>query len=105
MAIDIERCVPKLANISGGLSGPAIRPVGVALTYRVSEAVSIPVIGIGGIMKQSHYQLADHQSSLMIAEMKQPRRRVAIDRSPFGVGCYDTHRYGDGIPTLHPIEH
>jgi dihydroorotate dehydrogenase (NAD+) catalytic subunit len=50
MAIDIERRVPKLANISGGLSGPAIRPVALYMVYQVVRAVSIPVIGGGGIM-------------------------------------------------------
>ena len=50
MAIDIEKRVPKLANISGGLSGPAIRPVAVYKVYQVVHAVQIPVIGMGGIM-------------------------------------------------------
>jgi dihydroorotate dehydrogenase (NAD+) catalytic subunit len=50
MAIDIERHIPRLANISGGLSGPAIRPVALYMVYQVVKTVSIPVIGIGGIM-------------------------------------------------------
>ena len=50
MAIDIERRVPVLANGSGGLSGPAIRPVAVHMVYQVAGAVGIPVIGGGGIM-------------------------------------------------------
>lgn len=50
MVIDIDTKKPVLAAGSGGLSGPAIRPVGVAMTYKVSRAVNIPVIGIGGIM-------------------------------------------------------
>ena len=49
MAIDINNCRPFLANKTGGLSGAAIKPVGVAAVYRVSRAVKIPVIGIGGI--------------------------------------------------------
>jgi dihydroorotate dehydrogenase (NAD+) catalytic subunit len=49
MAIDTERCVPLIARGTGGLSGPAIRPVGVACAWKVSRAVKIPVIGIGGI--------------------------------------------------------
>lgn len=49
MAVDTETLKPRIARISGGLSGPAIRPVGVAAVYRVSRAVSIPVIGVGGI--------------------------------------------------------
>ncbi len=50
MAIDVETRRPKLANITGGLSGPAIRPVAVRMVWQVAGAVSIPVIGIGGIM-------------------------------------------------------
>ena len=50
MAIDVEKRVSKLANITGGLSGPAIRPVALYMVYQVVKAVKIPVIGIGGIM-------------------------------------------------------
>jgi len=53
MAIDIETRKPKLHNITGGLSGPAIRPVAVRMVWQVCRAVSIPVIGIGGIMSAS----------------------------------------------------
>ena len=50
MTIDIHTRQPKLANITGGLSGPAIRPVAVRMVWQVAEAVGIPVIGMGGIM-------------------------------------------------------
>jgi len=49
MVIDVKTRKPVLGAKTGGLSGPAVRPVGVALTYRASRAVSIPVIGMGGI--------------------------------------------------------
>ncbi len=49
MAIDVETRKPRLANILGGLSGPAIRPIAVRLVYQTAQAVQIPVIGIGGI--------------------------------------------------------
>ena len=49
MAIDIYKRKPKLKNRFGGLSGPAIKPIAVRMVYQVSKAVSIPVIGIGGI--------------------------------------------------------
>ncbi len=49
MAIDIVSCQPKLANIFGGLSGPAIKPIGLRMVWQVAECVSIPIIGIGGI--------------------------------------------------------
>ena len=49
MAIDIETRRPKLSNIVGGLSGPAIRPIAVRMVYECRRAVKIPVIGMGGI--------------------------------------------------------
>jgi dihydroorotate dehydrogenase (NAD+) catalytic subunit len=51
MAIDIETWKPRLANITGGLSGPAIKPVALRMVWEASKTVSIPVIGVGGIMK------------------------------------------------------
>ena len=50
MVIDIEARRPFLANISGGLSGPAIHPVAVKLVWDAATAVKIPIIGMGGIM-------------------------------------------------------
>jgi dihydroorotate dehydrogenase (NAD+) catalytic subunit len=50
MAIDIESRRPKLANITGGLSGPAIKPIALRMVWEASGAVRIPVIGIGGII-------------------------------------------------------
>jgi dihydroorotate dehydrogenase (NAD+) catalytic subunit len=49
MAIDIDKKKPVLANITGGLSGPAIKPLALALVYEAAGAVTIPVIGCGGI--------------------------------------------------------
>ena len=53
MSIDIEKRTPKLANGSGGLSGPAIRPVALHMVHQVVRAVNIPVIGMGGILEAS----------------------------------------------------
>lgn len=50
MAIDVERRRPCLSTITGGLSGPAVRPVAVRMVWQVAKAVKIPVIGLGGIM-------------------------------------------------------
>ena len=50
MVIDIDRRRPVLTNVTGGLSGPAIRPIAVRLTYQLVSAVNIPVIGVGGIV-------------------------------------------------------
>jgi dihydroorotate dehydrogenase (NAD+) catalytic subunit len=49
MAVDIENKKPILANIMGGLSGPAIKPVALRMVYQVAGAVNIPVVGMGGI--------------------------------------------------------
>ena len=53
MSIDIEKRIPHLKNITGGLSGPAIKPVALRMVWETVRAVSIPVIGIGGIMSAS----------------------------------------------------
>ena len=50
MAIDVERQRPYLSTITGGLSGPAVRPVAVRMVWQVAKTVNIPVIGLGGIM-------------------------------------------------------
>jgi len=50
MAIDINTWRPKLANYTGGLSGPAIKPVALKMVWEASKSISIPIIGIGGIM-------------------------------------------------------
>ena len=51
MVVDIDSRRPKLANVSGGLSGPAVKPVALWLVWQVFQAVKIPIIGIGGIIK------------------------------------------------------
>jgi dihydroorotate dehydrogenase (NAD+) catalytic subunit len=51
MAIDTRTRKPILANHTGGLSGPAVRPVAVRMVYQVAQAVGIPVVGLGGIAK------------------------------------------------------
>jgi dihydroorotate dehydrogenase (NAD+) catalytic subunit len=50
MAVDIYTMKPRLATITGGLSGPAIKPVALRMVWQVAKAVKIPVIGMGGIM-------------------------------------------------------
>lgn len=61
MAIDAETQRPVLSTITGGLSGPAIKPIALRMVWQVSQAVNIPVIGMGGIMNASdavEYMLA-----------------------------------------------
>ena len=50
MAVDLATRRSKLANVTGGLSGPAIKPVALRMVWQVAQAVSIPVVGVGGIM-------------------------------------------------------
>jgi dihydroorotate dehydrogenase (NAD+) catalytic subunit len=50
MAVDVRTRRPKIANVTGGLSGPAIRPVAVRMVWQVAQAVRLPVIGMGGIV-------------------------------------------------------
>lgn len=50
MSIDVETRKPRLTNVTGGLSGPAIKPIAVRMVYEASRAVKIPVIGLGGIV-------------------------------------------------------
>ena len=49
MSIDVQQRRPVLANVTGGLSGPAIRPVAVRMVWEVAQAVDLPIIGVGGI--------------------------------------------------------
>ena len=49
MAVDVERRRPCLSTITGGLSGPAVRPVAVRMVWQVAKAVKVPVVGLGGI--------------------------------------------------------
>jgi len=50
MSVDVKKMKPALSTITGGLSGPAVKPVAVRMVWQVAKAVKIPVIGIGGIM-------------------------------------------------------
>ncbi len=51
MAIDVETRRPKIANVTAGLSGPAIKPIAMRMVYEAAKAVKIPVVGMGGILK------------------------------------------------------
>lgn len=53
MSVDVSRMRPSLSTITGGLSGPAIKPVALRMVWQVANAVKIPVIGMGGIMNTS----------------------------------------------------
>ncbi len=51
LAIDVETRRPRIANITGGLSGPAIKPIAMRMVHEVSKAVKIPVVGMGGVVR------------------------------------------------------
>jgi len=51
LAIDVETRRPRIANVTGGLSGPAIKPIAVRMVHEVSKNVSIPIVGMGGIVR------------------------------------------------------
>ncbi len=53
MSVDVEKMTPALSTITGGLSGPAIKPVALRMVWQVAKEVKVPVIGIGGIMTTS----------------------------------------------------
>ena len=50
MSIDVETRKPRLTNVTGGLSGPAIKPIAIRMVYEAARAVSLPIIGLGGIV-------------------------------------------------------
>jgi dihydroorotate dehydrogenase (NAD+) catalytic subunit len=50
MSIDVETRKPRLSNVTGGLSGPAIKPIALRMVYEAAKAVSIPILGMGGII-------------------------------------------------------
>jgi dihydroorotate dehydrogenase (NAD+) catalytic subunit len=51
LAINVETRKPRIANFTGGLSGPAIRPIAVRMVYEAAHEVGIPVVGMGGIVR------------------------------------------------------
>src|SRR5262249_52035627 len=105
MVIDIETRQPKLSNVMGGLSGPAIRPIAVRMVYECRQAVRIPIIGMGGISS------AEDAIEFMIAGATAVQVGTAAFVEPFiwpklvdGVTSYMTRhriaRIGDLVGTL-----
>lgn len=82
MAIDVKTFRPRLANITGGLSGPAIRPIVLRMVYEVCRAVRIPVIALGGIESGEdavEYLLAGaHAVQVGTANFADPRAPIRI---------------------------
>ncbi len=77
MAIDAEKRIPLLSTITGGLSGPAIKPIALRMVWQVYNAVKIPVIGMGGIMN------AKDAIEFMLAGASAVQVGTAIFKDPF----------------------
>jgi len=77
MAIDAEKRIPLLSTVTGGLSGPAIKPIALRMVWQVYNAVKIPVIGIGGIMN------ATDAIEFMLAGATAVQVGTAIFKDPF----------------------
>ena len=77
MAIDAEKRTPLLSTITGGLSGPAIKPIALRMVWQVYNAVKIPVIGMGGIMS------ATDAIEFMLAGASAVQVGTAIFKDPF----------------------
>jgi dihydroorotate dehydrogenase (NAD+) catalytic subunit len=109
MAIDIETRRPKLSNVMGGLSGPAIRPIAVRMVFECHRAVKIPIIGMGGIMRAEdaiEFMLAGATAvqvgtanfidptiwPRLVTGLRDYMSRHAIDRAPDLVGGLELPR-------------
>src|SRR6266446_7293059 len=110
MAIDVETRRPKLSNVVGGLSGPAIRPIAVRMVYECRQTVKIPILGIGGIVD------ARDALEFMIAGATAVQVGTANFVDPFiwlkliaGIGDYmrrhDVARVSDLVGTVETPEH
>jgi dihydroorotate dehydrogenase (NAD+) catalytic subunit len=77
MAIDSEKRIPLLSTITGGLSGPAIKPIALRMVWQVYNAVKIPVIGMGGIMNSAD------AIEFMLAGASAVQIGTAIFKDPF----------------------
>ena len=87
MSIDVRSRRPRLANCTGGLSGPAIRPVAVRMVWQAAKAVNLPIIGMGGIMTAEdalEFSLAG-ASAIAIGTANFVNPRATIDVSE-GIG-------------------
>ena len=77
MAIDSEKRIPLLSTITGGLSGPAIKPIALRMVWQVYKAVNIPVVGMGGIMN------SNDAIEFMLAGASAVQVGTAIFKDPF----------------------
>ncbi len=82
MAIDVRTRRPKLGGVTGGLSGPALRPVAVRMVWEISRAVGVPVVGVGGVATGEHaveFLLAGaHAVGVASALLEDPQAHLRI---------------------------
>ena len=87
MKIDIHKRAFALANKTGGLSGPAIKPVALRMVYQTAQAVQVPIIGMGGIMNgEDALEPAQWQSAQPISTILMPRWRQWKESGPIWSG-------------------
>jgi dihydroorotate dehydrogenase (NAD+) catalytic subunit len=101
LAIDLETRTPKLGGITGGLSGPAIKPVALRMVWQTARAVSIPVVGIGGIMdaRDALEHIVCGARCIQVGTATFARPGVAIEILD-GIAAYLDER---GIPSIESL--
>jgi dihydroorotate dehydrogenase (NAD+) catalytic subunit len=109
MAIDLDRRRPALGGGSGGLSGPAIRPVGIRIVYEVSRTVAIPVVGMGGIesARDALEYLVAGASAVMVgtATFGRPDAMTrVIEELPAALRRYGFGSVSEAVGAAHPTK-
>jgi dihydroorotate dehydrogenase (NAD+) catalytic subunit len=98
LAVDVRTRTPILGNITGGLSGPAIKPLGLRMVWQVAQAVRIPVVGVGGIVHTEdalEYFIAGATAiQVGSAHFTDPRASLKI------IAGLKSYLKGQGIPNL-----
>jgi dihydroorotate dehydrogenase (NAD+) catalytic subunit len=101
LSIDIKTRKPHIANVTGGLSGPAIRPIAVRMVYEAWRTVSIPILGMGGIMRAEdavEFLLAGATAvQVGTASYADPR---ATERIAKGLETWCTHQHVAAVTDL-----
>jgi dihydroorotate dehydrogenase (NAD+) catalytic subunit len=110
MAIDWRKQKPMLANIVGGLSGPAIKPIALRCVYQVAKHVSVPIVGVGGVATLDDVMefLVAGASAVQIgtANYYDPLASMRIlDALPDAVRQLGKHRVQDVVGTLQTTSH
>jgi len=105
MAVDWRRRVPRLGNVLGGLSGPAIKPIALRAVYQLKQAVSIPVIGVGGIATvddcMEFFVVGACAVQIGTASFYRPTAVIDIlDRLPEAVRTLGAERLSDIVGTI-----